>query len=172
MQHLFWLIPNVLAGRSGPAKDPWNLRDLRRGGIGAVLSVNDGALCHPDDFENAGLLYKCLPLSPNAPPQPGDLEHCVSVLPDAYDYVVSNEKTGVATLVHCHSGKDRTALFMAYYLCRGSNLDPVGAVARVKQVRSIALTALGWEAFALDVLARSTANLNSSGRADVLHRPA
>ena len=156
MQHLFWLIPKVLAGRSGPTKDLWNLRHLRQGGIGAVLSVNDGALCHPEDFERAGLSYRCLALSPNAPPQPGDLEHCVAVLPEAYEFVLGNEEMGIATLVHCHSGKDRTALFMAYFLCRRYGLPATAAVDRVKAVRPIAFTAMGWDEFALQVLSEST----------------
>lgn len=156
MQHLFWIIPEILAGRSGPTKDPWNLEHLRRAGIGAVLSVNDGALCHPEDFARLGLLYRCVALSPNAPPQPGDLEHCVAVLPDAYDFVLGNEQRGMATLVHCHSGKDRTALFMAYYLCRRFGLPAATAVERVKAVRPIAFTAIGWEEFALQVLASAT----------------
>jgi protein-tyrosine phosphatase len=169
MQHLFWLIPNVLAGRSGPTKDPWNLQHLRHAGIGAVLSVDDGALCHAEDFEKAGLLYRCLTLSSNAPPQAGDLEHCAAVLPDAYAFVLANEQLGIATLVHCHSGKDRTALFMAYYLCRRCGLPAGTAVGRVKAVRPIAFTAIGWEEFALQVLA-STTNSGSSGGAG--HAPA
>ncbi|HTG35490.1 MAG TPA: protein phosphatase [Thermoanaerobaculia bacterium] len=162
MQHLFWLVPRVLVGRSGPTKDLWNLQHLRDAGIGAVLSVNDGALCHPEDFEKVGLLYRCLALSPNAPPQPGDLEHCVAVLPDAYAFVLANEEQGLATLVHCHSGKDRTALFMAYYLCRRRGLPGAAAIERVKAVRPIAFTAVGWEEFALEVLA-STTSSSSSG---------
>jgi hypothetical protein len=155
MQHLFWLIPKVLAGRSGPTKDPWNLQHLRHAGIGAVLSVNDGALCHPEELENAGLLYRCLPLSPNAPPRPGDLEHCVAVLPEAYEFVLGNEQLGIATLVHCHSGKDRTGLLMAYYLCRRYG---------VRAVRPIAFTAAGWEEFALQVLAQSAGRYSQQGR--------
>jgi protein-tyrosine phosphatase len=140
-----------------------NLQHLRDAGIGAVLSVNDGALCHPEDFEKVGLLYRCLALSANAPPQPGDLEHCVAVLPDAYAFVVANEEQGIATLVHCHSGKDRTALLMAYYLCRRCGLPGAAAIERVKAVRPIAFTAVGWEEFALEILA-STTSSGSSGR--------
>ena len=152
MQHIFWLIPKILAGRSGPTKDPWNLRHLRQ----AVLSVNDGALCHPDEFEQAGLSYRCMALSPNAPPRPGDLEHCVAVLPEAYEFVLGNEQLGIATLVHCHSGKDRTGLFMAYYLCRRHGLPVTTAINSVKAVRPIAFTAMGWEEFALQVLSEAT----------------
>lgn len=159
MQHLFWLVPAVLAGRSGPTQDPWCLEELRQAGIGAVLSVNDGGLCHPEDFRAARLLYKCVPLSPNAPPRPGDLDHCASVLPAAFDFALSAERSGFATLVHCHAGKDRTGLFMAYYLCRRFGWSAAASVRRVKDVRPIALTADGWEEFALELLRRNPCGL-------------
>jgi protein-tyrosine phosphatase len=153
MHHIFWFVPGKLAGRSGPSKDPWSLGQLREAGIGAVLSVNDGELCHPDDFERAGLSYHCTPLSANAPPEEGDLEHCLKALPRAFELVVRNERYGLATLVHCHSGKDRTGLFLAYYAVRALRVTGKEAIERVRAVRPIAFTAPGWEEFALEVLA-------------------
>ena len=152
MQHVFWLLPGVLAGRSGPTRDPWDLTQLHQAGIGAVLSVNDGACCHPDDFDQAGLHYQCTPLSANAPPQPGDLEHCILALPKALAFLDANTLEGRSTLVHCHSGKDRTGLLMAYYLARKFELSPEVAIARVREVRPIAFTAQGWDEFAREVL--------------------
>ena len=153
MQHIFWLLPGVLAGRSGPTRDPWNLAQLREFGIGAVLSVNAGALCLAGDFDKYGLLYKCTSLSPNAPPEPGDLEHCILALPKAFAFIEANVQQGRSTLVHCHSGKDRTGLLMAYYLVRKFGFLPDAAIARVKEVRPIAFTAPGWAEFTQDVLA-------------------
>ena len=153
MQHIFWLVPGVLAGRSGPSQDPWQLDELKSRGLGAVLSVNDGELCHPDDFERLAIRYLCIPLSPNAPPLDGDVQHCRMVLPLAYNFTKSNEAHRVATLVHCHAGKDRTGLFMAYFLVRSLGCTAADAIAKVKAVRSIAFTAPGWDEFAHDVLA-------------------
>ena len=152
MRHIFWLIPGVLAGRTGPSKDLWDLTEIRSNGIGAVLSVNHGELCHPADFMDAGLRYRCVPLSPNAPPEEGDLEHCKAALPVATGWVRELESAGIATLVHCHSGKDRTGLFMAHYLMESRGLSPEAAIAEVKRVRPIALSAPGWDDFALAVL--------------------
>jgi protein-tyrosine phosphatase len=157
MRHVFWFSPGKLAGRSGPSKDPWNLPELKNAGFGAVLSVNDGDLCHPEDFERSSLSYLCVPLSPNAPPRAGDLEHCLTALPVALDYVRSNERMGVATLVHCHSGKDRTGLFLAYYATRVWQLTAQQSIEAVRKARPIAFTAVGWEDFALDVLVASGA---------------
>lgn len=152
MKHIFWLVPGVLAGRPGPDRENWDLAELRRAGIAAVLSVNDGLLCHPEDFARQGLRYGCIPLSPNAPPQLGDLEHCRRALPEAYTFVTDAAGSGGATLVHCSSGKDRTGLFMAYYLVRTQGASPAEAVRAVKRVRTIAFSAPGWDQFALDVL--------------------
>ena len=153
MRHTFWLIPGVLAGRSGPCRNPWRLSELQGIGIGAVLSVNDGAACLPDEFESLAIRYLCVPLSPNAPPQEGDMEHCRRVLPVAYGFAKGNEADGIATLVHCQAGKDRTGLFMAYYLVRSFGQTPREAIAKVRVVRPIAFTAEGWEEFAYATLA-------------------
>jgi protein-tyrosine phosphatase len=157
MHHVFWFAAGKVAGRSGPSKDPWDPFALRAAGIGAVLSVNDGALCHPDDLERAGLTYSCVPLSPNAPPQDGDLELCVAALPNALERILQAESNGVATLVHCHSGKDRTGLVLAYYAARAWRMTRHEAIAKVRHVRPIAFSAPGWEEFALHVLAATGA---------------
>jgi protein-tyrosine phosphatase len=155
MEHIFWLVPNLLAGRCGPDMQPWRLERLRKSGFGAVLSVNDGELCHPEDFEQHGLAHVCIPLSNNAPPQKGDLEHCLSVLPAALAFAQENISRGVPVLVHCTAGKDRTGLFMAYYLMQCEDCSLQQAMERVRAVRPVALTADGWYDFALQVLSAS-----------------
>ena len=156
MKHVFWLKPGSLAGRSGPDQYPWLAEDLRDGGIGAVLSVNDGVACCAEDFTALGMSYRCIPLSDNAPPLDGDIEHCLNALPQAYDYV-RNELDGQrAVLVHCTSGKDRTGLFMCYFLMRESGLSVFDAIAAVRRVRPIALSAEGWEDLAAAVLHAGT----------------
>lgn len=152
MDDLFWIAERELAGRAGPNRRPWSLARLREAGIGAVLSVNDGELCHRDDFDAAGLAYACVPLSENAPPQPGDEEHCLRALPEAHAFVLAQRARGRVVLVHCSSGKDRTGLYGAYYLMREAALDPAAACARVREVRPIAFSAYGWDAFAIRVL--------------------
>ena len=152
MKHVFWLLPGILAGRPGPNQVPWDAQDLRAGGIGAILSVNDGAACHAEDFTALGMSYRCIPLSDNAPPRDGDLEHCLDTLPEAYDYVRSELDRQRAVLIHCRSGKDRTGLFMCYFLVRESGMSVDDAIAEVRRVRPIALSAEGWEDLAVAVL--------------------
>jgi protein-tyrosine phosphatase len=152
MEHVFWVVPNLLAGRCGPDDQPWRLDHLRQSGFGAVLSVNDGELCRPEDFARQGLVYACIPLSSNAPPGDGDLEHCLRVLPAALSFAEENISQHIPVLVHCSAGKDRTGLFMAYYLMQCEDCSLQQAMERVRAVRPVALTADGWYEFALRVL--------------------
>lgn len=152
MKHVFWLVPGTVAGRSGPDLHPWDAGELRAGGIGAVLSVNDGAACHGEDFTELGMGYCCIPLSDNAPPRDGDMAHCLEALPMAYDFVRGELDNRRAVLVHCRSGKDRTGLFMCYFLIRESGISAESAIATVRRARPIALSAEGWEGLAAAVL--------------------
>lgn len=152
MQQLFWLVPDLIAGRTGPDRSPWNLRELRASGFEAVLSVNDGRLCHPEDFHQLGMDYACIPLSSNAPPRPGDLEHCLRVLPQAYAFLAKHLDRKRKVLVHCSSGKDRTGLILGYLLMRRFGHSADEAIAFVLGCRPIAYSAEGWREFALAVL--------------------
>ena len=154
MEHVFWLIPGRLAGRPGPNRKPWNVSALRGMGIDAVLSLNDGEGCDPAAFAALDLDYLCVPLPPNEPPLAGDEEVCRASLPAAYDFVRAHHADHRAVLVHCSAGKDRTGLFMSYFLIREHGLDVDTAIARVRAVRPPAISALGWDALARRVLAK------------------
>ena len=152
MHHLFWLRRQLICGRSGPDRDPWKPKELASAGITAVLSVNDAALVHPEDFAAVGIRHRCIPLSDSAPPLDGDLDVCRAALPECWQFVSEQLTAGGCVMIHCSSGKDRTGLFLAYYLCRAEAFSPADAIGEVRRVRPIALTAVGWEEFALSVL--------------------
>jgi hypothetical protein len=154
MRHVFWLIPEKLCGRLGPDLVPWNAEELKRGGIDAVLSVNDGWLVNTEDLETAGLDYALIPFSANAPPMPGDFEICVEGLPKAFDFIHRVTSSGKSVMIHCTSGKDRTGLLMSYFLMRTQGLSIDEAIREVRRVRPIALSAVGWEDFGREILAR------------------
>ena len=105
MRHIFWLRPNRLAGRSGPNLDPWVPRELAAAGIGAVVSVNDGLSVYAEDLHRAGIENACFPLSDNAPPQVGDFEHCLEMLPRIHEYLQAVIDKDRIPLIHCTSGK-------------------------------------------------------------------
>lgn len=152
MRNVFWLRPGVIAGRTGPNKDLWDPHELAEGGIGAIISVNGGDSVYPQELAAAGLHYKCVPLSDSAPPMPGDLEICALALPAALEFACESIGANRSVLVHCRSGKDRTGMFLSYYLCKMEGLSAPQAIEEVRRVRPIALSAQGWESFTLEVL--------------------
>ena len=152
MKHIFWLVEGELCGRSGPNHQPWCAQELKDAGVGAVLSVNNAESVYVDELDSADLSYRCIPLASNAPPRPGDLELCLDRLPMAYAFARNRIETGRALMVHCRHGKDRTGLFMAYYLKIQYRLSTGDAISQVMSVRPIALTAENWDQFAIEVL--------------------
>src|SRR5262245_43930235 len=128
MRNVFWLRPGVIGGRTGPNYDTWEPKELAAAAIGAVLSVNDGELVRPDELTAVGIEYCRVPLSDAAPPRPGDLEICISALPRALTFALGSIARRRSVLVHCRSGKDRTGLFLSYYLCAAEGLRPSDAI--------------------------------------------
>ena len=78
MKHVFWLRPDRIGGRAGPTMAPWQATELAAGGIGAILTVNDGRSVYPDELAAAGIDYAWLPMEDNAPPRDGDFERCLA----------------------------------------------------------------------------------------------
>jgi protein-tyrosine phosphatase len=152
VKHIFWLIKGELCGRSGPNHQPWKAQELKSAGVAAVLSVNNAESVYPDELGSTDLCYRCIPLSSNAPPRPGDLELCLERLPLAFTFARNQIGAGRALMVHCRHGKDRTGLFMAYYLKMQYGLSTSEAIFRVMTVRPIALSAECWDQFAVEVL--------------------
>lgn len=152
MDHVFWLHDNLVGGRPGPNLIPWNPLALKDGGIDAILSVNYGELVHANELTALGIEYLCAPLSENAPPREGDMEACLASLPKAFEFVARNRELGRRTLVHCRQGRDRTGMFLAYYLHKQFEVSPENAIMQLKGVRHDALAAQGWEEYALQVI--------------------
>lgn len=152
MQHVFWLRPDLIAGRPGPVYFPWVAKELAAGGIGAILTLNHGQSVYADELADAGIEHGWFPMEDNAPPRPGDFEHCIVTLPEALAFIDRMHSNGKAVLLHCTAGKDRTGLMMAHYLCYHEKLGPVEAIAEVRRVRPDGLSAPEYEPFAIDVL--------------------
>ena len=155
MNKIFWLIQDKLAGRPGPDTEQWDLISLREGGIGAILSVNDGRMCDPKELQSQGINYLCTPFSDYASPIPGNEKICLAALPKAYAFAKNEIEKGHGVIVHCSAGKDRTGLFLSYFLIQQNGLSPKEAMQAVRKVRPIAFTAWGWGPFAELVLESS-----------------
>ena len=48
MEHVFWVYPNEVAGRPGPGVAPWDLEQLKVGGVDLVVSLATDLFPHSD----------------------------------------------------------------------------------------------------------------------------
>jgi hypothetical protein len=151
MEHVFWLRKGIIAGRSGPNSNNWDLNEIKSSGIASILSVNNGEAVHESMLSGLGIAYSNIPMSSNAPARKGDKELCLHNLPRAMDFIRENLING-PVLIHCRSGKDRTGLVMAAYLIEFEKYNVKKAMEEVIAVRSIAFSAEGWMKFGLEVL--------------------
>lgn len=151
MDHVFWVIPNVLAGRPGPNQIPWNLAQLYAGGIRSILTLNSGVDVDPSIISAAAIAHQHIPFPKGEPPDADAFVIGSGAVPSAYEWFRARVVHG-PVLVHCSHGKDRTGLFMAYALMRHHGLEPRSAIAELKRMRPNALSAEGWSEFAHDLL--------------------
>lgn len=151
MKQVFWLIDGQLAGRSGPNKDAWDLAELKAAGFGAIVSLNDGAMCDTQAMADLGIAHQVFNLPDNIPPVEGDVEVCAAIMPKVLAFIRQAESESKAVLLHCRSGINRTELMMAYYLMK-NGAAPVHAVSQVRNASGLAFDAEGWDQFVYDVL--------------------
>ena len=151
MRDTYWIIENKLAGSTGPNLFSWDYRDIRDESFGTILSVNNGELVEGRRLAEMNINHAVIPMTHRAPPERGDLEQCVANLPLAVQYIEQNISQA-PVLIHCRSGKDRTALVAAAYMMKAYNLTAQEAVNRFLKIRPIAFSAEGWGIFAVQVL--------------------
>jgi Tyrosine phosphatase family len=151
VEHAFWLFEHELAGRPGPNQAPWNPLQLYAGGIRSILTLNLAIDVDSVALASAGITHEHIQFPKGEPPDEAAFRLGLEVVPRAYAWFETRVATG-AVLVHCSHGKDRTALFMAYALMRRYDLGEVEAMAKVRQLRPNAFSAVGWSEFARDLL--------------------
>ena len=146
MNHVFWLLDNLLAGRPGPVEAPWDPDELYAAGVRAVVSLNTEP--DPAEIAAAGLRHHSLPLPPILPLTGALQDMILHGLEEVLETIHAQASAGQPVVVHCHAGKDRTGLALTAYLVRYHGLDVEVAIARVREVRPIAMSAPGYEATA------------------------
>jgi protein-tyrosine phosphatase len=151
VRHLYWILPDLLAGRPGPNRAPWDPGALAAAGIGAVLSL-DSREVDAKALEAAGLEHAFVELPADDEANEATEATCLERLPGAQAFLETQVEAGRATVVHCSMGRDRTALVLAYFVACRDDLDADFALARIRDARPDALFARRWEPMGLRVI--------------------
>lgn len=141
MDKIFWLLPQKLAGRSGPNQDPWNLKAIRESGIDVIVSLDSD--CDAASISKSGIKHLQHFIPPVCPVTPALMLEFAHIAHRASKEVIQCMSAGSKVMVHCMAGKDRTGLVLCASLIHLEGLNAKQALERVRLVRPIALTAPG-----------------------------
>ena len=144
MKHLYWIIPAVLAGRTGPDEEPWNLEELSDGGIGCIVSLNDDPLDSSKVME-CGIVHETMHL-PEGRIRSNDMRRVFRRAARGFVKLVDKQRAkGRAVVVHCLWGNDRTGIMLAAYLIARQGMSPEEAIRAIRRHRPDALRLPGYE---------------------------
>jgi hypothetical protein len=139
---VYWVTPNLLAGRPGPKESPWDLEKIWAAGVRTIVSlvrvdrttIRAAGFRHYQISLNGGMAF--FPL----------LRRCLvwQMLP-VVDFIAAEVAARRPTLVHCYAGKDRTGAVLAGYLIRYQGLSPNEAFRLLRQANPRAMTAPGFD---------------------------
>jgi atypical dual specificity phosphatase len=103
---LWWIMPHQLAGMRKPHVN--ELEIVKAAGIGAIVSVMDDP-SNLDLYEAEGIPYRWLPTKGGTAPTQDQVD-------EFRRFIDASLEAGLATAVHCSSGRRRTATFLGAYL--------------------------------------------------------
>ncbi|MGB9775279.1 MAG: dual specificity protein phosphatase family protein [Anaerolineae bacterium] len=142
MNHLYWILPGLLAGRPGPQTVPWDLAELWEMGFRTIVSL---VSVDEDPIRAAGFRHLYVPLDGALAFLPHLRRRLARQMRPVVDFVAEEVAAGRPTLVHCRKGNDRTGAVLAAYLARYQGLTPEEAIRRVLQANPHAMRSLGFK---------------------------
>lgn len=143
MKDVYWLVPDLLAGRPGPRLAPWDLEALWSEGFRVILSLHDEV--DQAAIAAAGFTHGKFYFPPVLLLTPIESRAFLRLMDKATQFIHDQLAAARPMLVHCHAGKDRTGAVLAGYLIRYQGLSPDEATRLVRQANPIAMTAPGYD---------------------------
>ncbi|GBD35982.1 hypothetical protein HRbin36_01098 [bacterium HR36] len=143
MQHIYWLIPEKIGGRCGPAVAGWDLAAWKQAGIRAIVSLDETQVS-TWQIQDAGIAH--LPIYwPMIELTSHALQRdFVQRLPAIFRFLDEHSQDGDKVVVHCYHGLDRTGAVLACYLVYRHGSTPKEAITAVRKLRPQALSAYGY----------------------------
>ena len=114
MEHVYWVWDDLLAGRPGPTRVPWNAQALYAGGIRAVVSLAQEV--QVEDLTTYGILHYRGEFPPLSFYSEGMRKAFIYMALPVWRFIDTQVKAGKPTLVHCFAGQDRTGVILSGYL--------------------------------------------------------
>lgn len=142
MKRVYWVVPDLLAGRPGPQEAPWNLQELWDGGFRTIVSLSriDG-----QPIRAAGFRHHAVPLNGGLAFLPLLRNVLARRMIPVIDTLAEEVAAGRPTLVHCRQGRDRTGAVLAGYVIRHGGLSPEEALRALRRLNPQAMVSPGFE---------------------------
>jgi atypical dual specificity phosphatase len=141
VNEVYWIEPNVLAGRPGPDEVPWNLQALWDAGFRTIVSLTpiDGTPIRAAEFNH----YR-RPLNGGLAFFPILRRRLARQMLPIVDFIAEEIEAGRPVLVHCQQGRDRTGAVLAAYLIKHMGLTPEEALDRLREANAEAMASPGF----------------------------
>ncbi|MDF1514355.1 MAG: hypothetical protein P1S60_11155 [Anaerolineae bacterium] len=143
MEHVYWVLENMLAGRPGPTRQPWDARSLYQGGIRAVVSLAQEVPV--EDLTPYGIKHFRAEFPPLTLFSEGMRKAFIYMALPVWRFIDEQILAGKPTLVHCFRGEDRTGVILSGYLVVYRGLEPVKAIAQVRTANPLVMQIDGYE---------------------------
>jgi protein tyrosine/serine phosphatase len=143
MQHVYWVIDRLLAGRPGPVFAPWDPQALYESGIRTVISLSSEEPV--EDLTPFGIEHHCPDFPPVALFSIGMRKAFIYQAIPVWRLIHAQLRAHRPTLVHCHHGQDRTGAILAGYLITHRGMAPDAALAHLRAVKPLAMAAKGYD---------------------------
>jgi hypothetical protein len=143
MEHTYWVIDGLLAGRPGPTCAPWNPAALHEGGIRAVVSLAKEVPV--EDLSPFGITHYRGEFPPMVLFSEGMRKAFIYTALPVWRFIDEQITVGKTTLVHCFAGQDRTGAILSGYLVTYHGMEAEKAVAVVRNSNPFAMRETTYE---------------------------